>query len=193
MEKLNHQRIVMAVRWSPQQPLRNVMQKGALYRQFENMRAAKKIAAMIAPMCDDLRLGVPIEPNMIRVSVKRVRIEDADPYALNYETDALSQVREEVRAEVSLPSNAMITKFKQILPTLQNYMAMRGLGAVKLAAVLDVSPPPPKPFLRTEMHPRLSGKEASEGARELAERLPKSSPLKAEMQRLAESLSNIKK
>ena len=54
----------MAVRWSPQQPLRNVMQKGALYRQFENMRAAKKIAAVIAPMCDDLRLGVPIEPNM---------------------------------------------------------------------------------------------------------------------------------
>ena len=50
----------MAVRWSPQQPLRNVMQKGALYRQFENMRAAKKIAAVIAPMCDDLRLGVPM-------------------------------------------------------------------------------------------------------------------------------------
>lgn len=180
----------MAVRWSPQQPLRNVMQKGALYRQFENMRAAKKIAAVIAPMCDDLRLGVPIKPDMIRVAVKRVRIEDADPYALNYETDALTQVREEVRAEVLLPSNAMITKFKQILPTLQNYMAMRGLGAVKLAAVLDVSPPPSKPFLHTVMHPRLSSKEASEGAKELAERLPESSPLKAEMERLAASLKN---
>ena len=69
-------------------------------------------------------------------------------------------------------------------------MAMRGLGAVKLAAVLDVSPPPPKPFLHTEMHPRLSGKEAAEGAKELAERLPESSPLKAEMERLAASLKN---
>ena len=178
----------MAERWSPQQPLSSVMKRGALYKQFEGIRMSKRIAAIIDPLCRQMMLGVPITPDRIQVKVKQVRPRDQDPYALNEDGMLLNQVVEKVTAEVSLPGQAMLAKFKQMLPSLHQYMATRGFGAVTLVPVVDTNNTPPNTFLHTEIFPKIGDPEAAKGAEELAKKLRDDSPLKKQMELLAESM-----
>lgn len=73
-------------------------------------------------------------------------------------------------------------------PSVEKALAEKGFGAMQVKAVIDRSGLHPQPFLFTESGPAIGGPGAVEGAKELSDRLPESSPLKEAMAKLAASL-----
>lgn len=174
--------------WSPQQPISKIMQRGSLAKHFEYLRIAKRIAAIINPACQEAKFGIPITADCLRISLQQVRAADTDAYAIDIDEDPRSLYRETIVVQVGLPNNSAITRFKQILPTVTAALSRHGFGALQVKPVLDDCGHHPAPFLSTETGPAIGGPGAREGAKALAERLPETSPLKASMKRLAESL-----
>lgn len=177
---------------SPQKPVSNLLQRGTLAKHFESLKLAKRIAAIIAPVCEQATLGVTITPDCLRISVKQVRVKDKNPYEVSLDEDPREQFLDTLVLEVGLPNTACVTRFKQFLPSVKNVLAQRGFGALEVRPKLDENGHHPVPFLSTERGKPIGGKGAYEGAKDLSERLPEDSPLKASMEKLAESLRRAK-
>lgn len=179
--------------WSPQQPISKIMQRGALAKHFEHLRLAKRIAAIINPVCEAAKFGIPVTADCLRISLQQVRTAEANSYSMDAEEDPRMLSRETIVVQVGLPNNAAIARFKQILPSVVLALSRRGFGALQVKPVLDNCGHHPAEFLMTAPGAPIGGEGACEGARDLAKRLPEDSPLKASMQRLAESLEKHKR
>ena len=90
--------------------------------------------------------------------------------------------------EVGLPNPLFVRRFTMFQPSVEKALAEKGFGAMQVKAVIDRSGLHPQPFLFTESGPAIGGPGAVEGAKELSDRLPESSPLKEAMAKLAASL-----
>lgn len=179
--------------WSPQQPVSKVLQRGQLAKHFEYLKLAKRIAAIVSPVCEHARLGVPITPDCLKISRQLVRNPAYDGYEIDLEEDPRQLYQEKIVLQIGLPNNACITKFKQFQPSVAAALAQRGFGALVVQPVLDNCGHHPAEFLTTEPGKPIGGAGAYEGAKALSERLPDESPLKESMRRLAESLQKHKR
>ena len=168
---------------SAQKPISKVLQRGSLAKHFGFLRLAKRLAAVIDPVCQSYKLGASVTPDCLRLSVQQVRIKDENPYDIDPDEDPRDLIKEVLLLEVGLPNPLFVRRFTMFQPSVEKALAEKGFGAMQVKAVIDRSGLHPQPFLFTE-----SGPGAVEGAKELSDRLPESSPLKEAMAKLAASL-----
>ena len=147
-------------------------------KHFGFLKLAKRLAAVIDPVCQSYKLGASVTPDCLRLTVQQVRIKD-DPRDL---------IKEVLLLEIGLPNPLFVRRFTMFQPSVEKALAEKGFGAMKVKPVIDRCGLHPQPFLFTESGPAIGGPGAVEGAKELADRLPESSPLKEAMAKLAATL-----
>lgn len=173
---------------SAQKPISKVLQRGSLAKHFGFLRLAKRLAAVIDPVCQSYKLGASVTPDCLRLSVQQVRIKDENPYDIDPDEDPRDLIKEVLLLEVGLPNPLFVRRFTMFQPSVEKALAEKGFGAMQVKAVIDRCGLHPQPFLFTESGPAIGGPGAVEGAKELSDRLPESSPLKEAMAKLAASL-----
>ena len=109
-------------------------------------------------------------------------------FELNPDEDPRDLIKEVLLLEVGLPNPLFVRRFTMFQPSVEKALAEKGFGAMQVKAVIDRCGLHPQPFLFTESGPAIGGPGAVEGAKELSDRLPESSPLKEAMAKLAASL-----
>lgn len=173
---------------SAQKPISKVLQRGSLAKHFGFLKLARRLAAVIDPVCQNYKLGASVTPDCLRLSVRQVRIKDENPYAINPDEDPRDLIKEVLLLEVGLPNPLFVRRFTMFQPSVEKALAEKGFGAMKVKPVIDRCGLHPQPFLFTETGPSIGGPGAVEGAKELSDRLPESSPLKEAMAKLAATL-----
>ena len=149
-------------------------------KHFGFLKLAKRLAAVIDPVCQSYKLGASVTPDCLRLTVQQVRIKDENPYDIDPD--------EVLLLEIGLPNPLFFFFFTMFQPSVEKALAEKGFGAMKVKPVIDRCGLHPQPFLFTESGPAIGGPGAVEGAKELADRLPESSPLKEAMAKLAATL-----
>ena len=149
-------------------------------KHFGFLKLAKRLAAVIDPVCQSYKLGASVTPDCLRLTVQQVRIKDENPYDIDPD--------EVLLLEIGLPNPLFVRRFTMFQPSVEKALAEKGFGAMKVKPVIDRCGLHPQPFLFTESGPAIGGPGAVEGAKELADRLPESSPLKEAMAKLAATL-----
>lgn len=157
-------------------------------KHFGFLKLAKRLAAVIDPVCQNYKLGASVTPDCLRVSVQQVRIKDENPYEIDPDEDPRDLIKEVLFLEVGLPNPLFIRRFTMFQPSVEKALAEKGFGAMKVKPVIDRCGLHPQPFLFTESGPSIGGRGAVEGAKALSDRLPENSPLKEAMAKLAASL-----
>lgn len=157
-------------------------------KHFGFLKLAKRLAAVIDPVCQSYKLGASVTPDCLRVSVQQVRIKDENPYEIDPDEDPRDLIKEVLFLEVGLPNPLFIRRFTMFQPSVEKALAEKGFGAMKVKPVIDRCGLHPQPFLFTESGPSIGGPDAVEGAKALSDRLPENSPLKEAMAKLAASL-----
>ena len=127
-------------------------------KHFGFLKLAKRLAAVIDPVCQSYKLGASVTPDCLRLTVQQVRIKDENPYDIDPDEDPRDLIKEVLLLEIGLPNPLFVRRLH------------------------------PQPFLFTESGPAIGGPGAVEGAKELADRLPERSPLKEAMVKLAATL-----
>lgn len=173
---------------SAQKPISKVLQRGTLAKHFGFLKLAKRLAAVIDPVCQSYKLGASVTPDCLRLTVQQVRIKDENPYDIDPDEDPRDLIKEVLLLEIGLPNPLFVRRFTMFQPSVEKALAEKGFGAMKVKPVIDRCGLHPQPFLFTESGPAIGGPGAVEGAKELSDRLPESSPLKEAMAKLAASL-----
>lgn len=173
---------------SAQKPISKVLQKGSLAKHFGFLKLAKRLAAVIDPVCQSYKLGASVTPDCLRLTVQQVRIKDENPYDIDPDEDPRDLIKEVLLLEIGLPNPLFVRRFTMFQPSVEKALAEKGFGAMKVKPVIDRCGLHPQQFLFTETGPAIGGSGAVEGAKELSDRLPESSPLKEAMAKLAATL-----
>ena len=177
---------------SAQKPISKVLQRGSLAKHFGFLKLAKRLAAVIDPVCQSYKLGASVTPDCLRLTVQQVRIKDENPYDIDPDEDPRDLIKEVLLLEIGLPNPLFVRRFTMFQPSVEKALAEKGFGAMKVKPVIDRCGLHPQQFLFTETGPAIGGPGAVEGAKELSDRLPESSPLRKPWQNSPLPWKNIK-
>ena len=89
---------------SAQKPISKVLQKGSLAKHFGFLKLAKRLAAVIDPVCQGYKLGASDTPDCLRITVQQVRIKDENPYDIDPDEDPRDLIKEVLLLEIGLPN-----------------------------------------------------------------------------------------
>ena len=122
---------------SAQKPISKVLQRGSLAKHFGFLRLAKRLAAVIDPVCQSYKLGASVTPDCLRLSVQQVRIKDENPYDIDPDEDPRDLIKEVLLLEVGLPNPLFVRRFTMFQPSVEKALAEKGFGAMQVKAVID--------------------------------------------------------
>ncbi len=137
-------------------------------KHFGFLKLAKRLAAVIDPVCQSYKLGASVTPDCLRLTVQQVRIKDENPYDIDPDEDPRDLIKEVLLLEIGLPNPLFVRRFTMFQPSVEKALAEKGFGAMKVKPVIDRCGLHPQPFLFTESGPAIGGPGAVEGAKELA-------------------------
>ena len=100
---------------SAQKPISKVLQRGSLAKHFGFLRLAKRLAAVIDPVCQSYKLGASVTPDCLRLSVQQVRIKDENPYDIDPDEDPRDLIIEVLLLEVGLDLHSAEAFFSECL------------------------------------------------------------------------------
>ncbi|WP_370858341.1 orotate phosphoribosyltransferase [Parasutterella sp.] len=141
-------------------------------KHFGFLKLAKRLAAVIDPVCQSYKLGASVTPDCLRLTVQQVRIKDENPYDIDPDEDPRDLIKEVLLLEIGLPNPLFVRRFTMFQPSVEKALAEKGFGAMKVKPVIDRCGLHPQQFLFTETGPAIGGPGAVEGAKELSDRLP---------------------
>ena len=108
---------------SAQKPISKVLQKGSLAKHFGFLKLAKRLAAVIDPVCQGYKLGASVTPDCLRITVQQVRIKDENPYDIDPDEDPRDLIKEVLLLEIGLPNPLFVRRFTMFQPSVEKALA----------------------------------------------------------------------
>lgn len=99
---------------------------------FRKVQLAKQVALIIAPVIREKGLGLEITGGQCYLENKVVREPDDNPYEVDIHADPMSNYRSQLQLTVLLPSPVFITKFRHMIPSIEEALQKHGIVSVRV-------------------------------------------------------------
>lgn len=109
-----------------------------------NVELADRIAKIINPVCQQMKLGMEITGAQCFLTRETIRKKDSNPYDIDPQQDPNFNIENVLVLNVLFPHPAFLTKFASIKPAVENALMLNGITTLKVVGKV-VRPRTPKP------------------------------------------------